>query len=96
MLHVIKCHFSKPALQILTHFRQLLQSIYDDEYTFNRQEERVVFFDPRGRPTVMDGGDHCFRESRPSVCPHLAEKKTNFKCKHCPYCQYRGSGRVDH
>ena len=35
----------------------------------------MIFFDPLGRPTVMNGSDHCFaRVVRPSVRPFLSKQ----------------------
>ena len=33
--------------------------------------------DPRGRPTVTAGSDHCFRTCRPCVRPHFSQNETN-------------------
>ena len=45
----------------------------------------ICIFDPRGRPTVADGSDHCFCTCRPYVRTSVPtfQNKTNFKRKQC-------------
>ena len=37
--------------------------------------------DPRGRPSVTAGSDHCFCTCRPSVCPHFSNLAKQNKVK---------------
>ena len=40
-----------------------------------------INIDPRGRPTVTDGSDHCFRTFCPSVRPQFSKKPNKFPAK---------------
>ena len=54
--------------------------------------KRKFLIDPRGRPTVTVGSDHCFRSYRPSV---LFKTKQISSENNVRYWQDCGSGRVD-
>ena len=51
--------------------------------------EALYYIDPRGRPTVTAGSNHCFCTCRPFVRPSVRpsvptfQNKTNFKQKQC-------------
>ena len=80
-------HSAKP--QSVWHLRYALfrfinfESLRTDGLTCVRTYEQTTLVDPRGRPTVPAGSDHCFC----TCCPYIRtsvptfQNKTNFKRK---------------
>ena len=72
------------------------------EKRFSHLKERgsLLIIDPRGRPTVTAGSDHCFHTCCPSVCPYVRPHFSNLaiqnKENNDHNLQDSGSGRVDH
>ena len=50
-------------------------------YLYTTSESEVRLIDPRGRPTVTAGSDHCFHKCRPSVRPSPLSKQNKFQAK---------------
>ena len=96
MLVCIELYYLQRYTAIAYHFNShiillwyvICNTTYTKVWTMN------YFIDPRGRPTVTAGRDHCCRTCCPSVVhPHFSnlEKENNVH-----YWRDCGSGRVDH
>ena len=66
----------------IQHIDNLWENIAYVHIVFYIQQDlqNVNFIDPRGRPTVTVGSDHCFCTRRPSVRPHFS-KQNKFQVK---------------